>query len=82
MKNKPIFENFFTWRGLPALITVIGIILGVIFAYTDLTARIGAIEKDHMVFGEQYKSQVQDIKDGQLRLEGKIDRIYDRFFQP
>ena len=81
MKKEPLIEQFFEWKGLTAVLAVLAILIGAIYAWSRQDARIGAIEKDHMVFADQYKSQINDIKDGQIRLELKIDKIYERFFK-
>ena len=75
METEAPIDSFLTWRGLTALLTIGGIIVGIAFAWANLHARIGAIEKDHQLFGDQYQRQINDIKSSLLRLEDKFDRI-------
>lgn len=76
--NKPILENILTWKGLPVLLSLLTALVFVIFAIAGLQARIGAIEKDHQIFGDVYQRQVDDIKASQLRTEDKLDRLLER----
>ncbi|MEK6829959.1 MAG: hypothetical protein AABY15_07625 [Nanoarchaeota archaeon] len=71
-------DALLTWRGLTALLTIGGIVVGVAFAWATLSGRVGAIERDHILFAEQYQRQINDIKSSLLRLEDKFDRLIVR----
>lgn len=74
-KQTPILENFFSWKGLPSFLTILGLILGLIVWVVGLDSRLGYIEKDHATFGAFYQKQIDDIKNSQLRVEKKLDDI-------
>ena len=71
-------DALLTWRGLTALLTIGGIVVGLAFAWATLSAKVGAIERDHILFADQYQRQINDIKSSLLRLEDKFDRLIVR----
>ena len=80
-KNKPIIENFLSWKSLPTLITFIGILLAIVFTWTNLTERVGAIERDHVTFGEQYRRDLMDIKQSQEKTQADVHELYLLFIK-
>lgn len=77
-KNKPIIENFLSFKGLPAAITLLSILIGMIVYIVNFQNRIGIIERDHQIFAEHYQKQIDDIKNSQIRLEQKFDRLFEQ----
>ena len=80
-KNRPIIEDFLSWRGLPVSLTLIATIASLIIYLSQQNARIGTIEKDHQIFGDQYREQLLEIKASILRTEIKLDKLTDRFIK-
>ena len=70
--NKPVVENFLSWKGLPTLLTIVTLLIGLIIYVSRLDSRIGFIEKDHMTFGAFYQKQIDEIKAGIIRIEDKL----------
>lgn len=68
-------------KELPVFISLIVIIVGLITWLVTLDNKVGAIEKDHMIFGEFYQHQIDEIKNSQIRTEQKMDRIIERFMK-
>ena len=74
-----MIEKFLEWRGLTTIISLLAIVFAVLFAWFNLVGRVGQVEKEHMLFGDQYKVTISEIKNSQLKTEDKVDRLIDRF---
>lgn len=64
-KQTPFIENVLTWRGLPNLFTLIGLIFTAIIFFVGLSYKEMQIEKEHQLIYEretQIESQTQDIQ--------------------
>ena len=76
MAKNIITANWKTiFQGLPMIWAIILTVVGIIIFIVQLDSRVGYIQKDHVIFGDQYRREIDEIKAGIIRIEAKIDKL-------